>query len=214
MASCSAPALAEQALAHFTLCNRRVRLNGPTVTIGPKAAMTLTLAFHELTTNAIKYGALSNASGVIELTWKHRRQPVAACRGGTRGQRRSLAWAAGRLPASSRQRWPHAGQSPAITSPIEAIWPRRRRRLGGAPAEQSAAATARRQARRVLGRRHAAAGYVLDADRLQRCLRRLAASPDVPILIAPAPATCRIVPCRPMLLSASSASARCFHAPA
>ncbi len=63
-------ALAENALAHFTLYAERLRLDGPTVTIGPKAAMTLTLAFHELATNAIKYGALSNETGTIELTWK------------------------------------------------------------------------------------------------------------------------------------------------
>ena len=42
------PALAENALGHFTLYAERLRLDGPTVTIGPKAAMTLTLAFHEL----------------------------------------------------------------------------------------------------------------------------------------------------------------------
>ena len=64
------PALAKNALAHFTVYADRVSLNGPTVTIGPKAAMTLTLAFHELATNAIKYGALSNETGTIELTWK------------------------------------------------------------------------------------------------------------------------------------------------
>lgn len=64
------PALAEQALAHFTLSGDRVRAEGPTVTIGPRAAMTLTLVFHELATNAIKYGALSSAAGAIELTWR------------------------------------------------------------------------------------------------------------------------------------------------
>jgi two-component sensor histidine kinase len=64
------PALAENALGHFTLYAERLRLDGPTVMIGPRAAMTLTLAFHELATNAIKYGALSNEAGTIELTWK------------------------------------------------------------------------------------------------------------------------------------------------
>lgn len=64
------PALAKQALAHFTLYSERVRLDGPIVTVGPKAAMTLTLVFHELATNAIKYGALSNATGTIDLSWK------------------------------------------------------------------------------------------------------------------------------------------------
>lgn len=62
--------LAKQALAHFTLHAERVRLDGPTVMIGPKAALTLTLAFHELATNAIKYGALSNATGVVDLSWR------------------------------------------------------------------------------------------------------------------------------------------------
>jgi two-component sensor histidine kinase len=64
------PALAEQALAHFTLYSDRVSVEGPVVIIGPKAAMTLTLVLHELTTNAIKYGALSSATGAIELTWR------------------------------------------------------------------------------------------------------------------------------------------------
>jgi len=62
--------LVKQALAHFTLYTDRVQFDGPTVTIGPKAAMTLTLAFHELATNAIKYGALSNDTGMIDLSWK------------------------------------------------------------------------------------------------------------------------------------------------
>lgn len=64
------PALAEQALAPFAQYSGRVGVEGPVVTIGPKAAMTLTLVLHELTTNAIKYGALSTASGAIELTWR------------------------------------------------------------------------------------------------------------------------------------------------
>ena len=71
------PALAENALGHFTLYAERLRRDGPTVTIGPKAAMTLTLAFHELATNAIKYGALSNETGTIELwmQWAERGGP-------------------------------------------------------------------------------------------------------------------------------------------
>lgn len=64
------PALAEQSLAHFSLYAERLRLDGPAVRIGPQAAMTLTLTFHELATNAIKYGALSNGVGVVELSWK------------------------------------------------------------------------------------------------------------------------------------------------
>lgn len=66
----SLPELADVAMAHFTLYTDRIRFDGPAVTIGPKTAMTLTLAFHELATNAIKHGALSNDAGTIELTWK------------------------------------------------------------------------------------------------------------------------------------------------
>lgn len=64
------PALAQQALGHFSVDTERVRFNGPTIRVGPKAAMTLTLTLHELATNAIKYGALSNATGAVELTWE------------------------------------------------------------------------------------------------------------------------------------------------
>lgn len=49
---------------------KRVSLDGPPVHLGPNAAVTLTMAFHELTTNAAKYGALSTASGRVEVTWR------------------------------------------------------------------------------------------------------------------------------------------------
>lgn len=61
------PALADQALAHLSFYTERLSFLGETVEIGPRAAMTLTLAFHELATNAIKYGALSNETGTVEL---------------------------------------------------------------------------------------------------------------------------------------------------
>ncbi|HYH39523.1 MAG TPA: HWE histidine kinase domain-containing protein [Azospirillum sp.] len=47
----------------------RVRLSGPPLRIGPKAAVAFGLAFHELATNAAKYGALSVPQGRIEVTW-------------------------------------------------------------------------------------------------------------------------------------------------
>jgi PAS domain S-box-containing protein len=46
-----------------------VHLSGPTVTLSPKAALTLGLAIHELATNAAKYGALSTDTGIVEVTW-------------------------------------------------------------------------------------------------------------------------------------------------
>lgn len=48
----------------------RVRLMGPDITIGPKAALTLALIVHELATNATKYGALSDSEGLIEVRWR------------------------------------------------------------------------------------------------------------------------------------------------
>jgi PAS domain S-box-containing protein len=48
----------------------RVVLRGESVVLRPRAALTLAMAFHELTTNAAKYGALSVPSGHIEVAWQ------------------------------------------------------------------------------------------------------------------------------------------------
>ncbi len=42
---------------------------GPDVTLRPRAAQTITLLLHELTTNSAKYGALSAPGGSVKLTW-------------------------------------------------------------------------------------------------------------------------------------------------
>lgn len=44
-------------------------VGGPGVVLPPKAAEVLTLAVHELATNALKYGALSAPSGRVVVTW-------------------------------------------------------------------------------------------------------------------------------------------------
>jgi PAS domain S-box-containing protein len=46
-----------------------VRLAGPQIQLNPKSAVSLGMAFHELTTNAAKYGALSTKEGRLEVTW-------------------------------------------------------------------------------------------------------------------------------------------------
>ncbi len=46
-----------------------IRLEGPDVTISREAATTIALCLHELATNAIKYGALSQPEGRIDLEW-------------------------------------------------------------------------------------------------------------------------------------------------
>jgi len=47
----------------------RIHLSGPPVQLGPNAAVSLTMAFHELETNACKYGALSASTGQVHVTW-------------------------------------------------------------------------------------------------------------------------------------------------
>jgi PAS domain S-box-containing protein len=49
--------------------SRRVSMNGPEVLLGPNTSVTMSLAFHELTTNAAKYGALSSDKGSVAIVW-------------------------------------------------------------------------------------------------------------------------------------------------
>lgn len=45
---------------------------GPSVQVDPKAALALSMVINELTTNAVKYGALSHEQGYIEISWSYR----------------------------------------------------------------------------------------------------------------------------------------------
>jgi PAS domain S-box-containing protein len=47
----------------------RILTDGPRVDLAPRAAVALSLAIHELSTNALKYGALSRPEGRIEIRW-------------------------------------------------------------------------------------------------------------------------------------------------
>jgi PAS domain S-box-containing protein len=47
----------------------RFTIDGPALQLAPKPALALTLALHELATNAAKYGALSVPSGQVAITW-------------------------------------------------------------------------------------------------------------------------------------------------
>lgn len=51
---------------------KRFDMRGPELRLRPKAALALGMAFHELATNAVKYGALSNATGSIRIAWVDR----------------------------------------------------------------------------------------------------------------------------------------------
>ena len=43
---------------------------GPPVSLSPARSLALSMALHELSTNALKYGALSVPDGVVRLTWR------------------------------------------------------------------------------------------------------------------------------------------------
>jgi two-component sensor histidine kinase len=47
----------------------RFTVEGPAVHLDPKRALALGMAFHELATNAAKYGALSNPNGMVRIHW-------------------------------------------------------------------------------------------------------------------------------------------------
>ena len=49
--------------------NSRVRMDGPDVMLAPQTAVSVAMAMHELCTNAIKYGALSNDRGTVSIAW-------------------------------------------------------------------------------------------------------------------------------------------------
>lgn len=47
----------------------RIEVSGPAIRLSPHAALTIALALHELFTNTLKYGALSDETGQVRLAW-------------------------------------------------------------------------------------------------------------------------------------------------
>jgi two-component sensor histidine kinase len=62
--------VAAKALGAFHGGGKRILVDGPDVWLPPRLTLALAMALHELATNAVKYGALSNNSGRVELTWE------------------------------------------------------------------------------------------------------------------------------------------------
>ncbi|MFC7473895.1 PAS domain-containing protein [Dankookia sp. GCM10030260] len=58
-------------------CGRgRFRVSGPPLRLVPRAAVALSMALHELATNALKYGALSVPAGHVEVHWEVAPRPT------------------------------------------------------------------------------------------------------------------------------------------
>lgn len=60
----------DRALEPFQTANGRIHVDGDAVRLSPKQALALSMALHELATNAAKYGALSNDSGRVGVQWQ------------------------------------------------------------------------------------------------------------------------------------------------
>jgi PAS domain S-box-containing protein len=59
-----------QALAPYrSFGEDRLTIAGPKVRLSPRIALALSMALQELTTNAVKHGALSNATGKVHVVW-------------------------------------------------------------------------------------------------------------------------------------------------
>jgi PAS domain S-box-containing protein len=56
-------------LAPFADSPDRSRLTGPSVGLKPGAAQSMALVIHELTTNAVKHGALASPRGRVDISW-------------------------------------------------------------------------------------------------------------------------------------------------
>lgn len=63
-------ALIEEELDAYRAAHSNFALNGPELALTPKTALALSLAIHELATNAAKYGALSVVTGHVDVSWR------------------------------------------------------------------------------------------------------------------------------------------------
>jgi two-component sensor histidine kinase len=61
--------LGDELMVHMVSRRERLSISGPDILLQPAAASALALAFHELNTNAIKFGALSVPEGRLAVTW-------------------------------------------------------------------------------------------------------------------------------------------------
>ena len=55
---------------HAASGREKFKIDGPRLRLGPKSAVAISMALHELCTNATKYGALACDTGHVSLQWK------------------------------------------------------------------------------------------------------------------------------------------------
>ncbi|MBP1853333.1 sensor histidine kinase [Rhizobium halophytocola] len=70
LVSADIAAIVKAALSPHIDSAHRVTSNGPDIAIPAKQGLGLSLAIHELATNAVKYGALSVPAGTVDLSWQ------------------------------------------------------------------------------------------------------------------------------------------------
>jgi two-component sensor histidine kinase len=62
--------IVERAIAPYRRTEaRRFKVDGPPLRLSPQQAVGLSLALHELCTNALKHGALTTDAGVVDISW-------------------------------------------------------------------------------------------------------------------------------------------------
>lgn len=116
-----------------TRSGERVAIAGQDLRVDDRAATPLALLFHELATNATKYGALSTAEGVIDLTiardgddarliWRERGGPAVASptTGGFGTQLMELS-AVRQLGGAVTREWASDGLAVTITVPLASL---------------------------------------------------------------------------------------------
>jgi two-component sensor histidine kinase len=60
----------DELLAHAAREGEALKIEGPEIYLKPRPAESMSLAIHELATNAVKYGALSSGRGRIDVRWE------------------------------------------------------------------------------------------------------------------------------------------------
>ena len=113
---------------------RRFSISGPPTHCGEHASNGIALIFHELATNAVKYGALKREEGHIDINWRHEGETLAIRwteRGGPRIETAPDTLNFGttlvkntvmrRFKGTLHYEWPPEGMSVAITIPINAL---------------------------------------------------------------------------------------------